>query len=256
MKVSLVIPCYIRGKTDNEMLLRLLDSARTQTRRIDQVIVVDDGSPYTPRGDFECIDYARIRENSGPATARNRGIELALEKGSTYILFSDHDCILSKNWSLEMTAFLRKHALEAAGGLTLAAGDTMIDRFHNINGTLNGRLILPLNEHMLYAPTCNFAISRKVGEEFRFSEHYRKAAGEDVDYCLRVGKKYSIGFCREAIIWHDFGYRGFFSGIPKLVGMFKKYKEANALLYISHPEFFSRSWFDSEPIRGVLNVPY
>ena len=91
---------------------------------------------------------------------------------------------------------------------------------HNVNGTLNGRLILPEKKYFLYAPTCNFGISHRVAEEFRFDKTYRKAAGEDVDYCLRIGKKYPVEVCQKAIVYHDFSYRNSIVGISKLINTF------------------------------------
>ena len=248
MKTCLVVPCYLRNRKDEFMLRRLIDSALRQKQRFRSIIVVDDASPHTFNHSFSGVDCIRAESNSGPAHARNKGIEKALELESSYVLFADHDCILSSDWSLKMTEFMNACSYESAGGLTRAYGKTMIDKFHDINGTLNGRVILPERKHLLYTPTCNFAISHNVAEDFRFDTRYRNAAGEDVDYCLRIRKEYPIGFCRDALVWHDFGYRNILSGILKMTAMFKKYKEANSLLYKSYPEYFANAWYESEAI--------
>ena len=194
------------------------------------------------------VDYIRLEKNCGPAFAQNRGIELAQKRDNSYILFTDHDCILNHNWAFNMINFLQANHFEAVGGLTLAYGNTLIDKFHNLNGTLNGRFILPKREKLLYTPTCNFAISAKIARDFRFDTKYRKAAGEDIDFCIQINQEYSIGFCEFAVVWHDFGYKNSWSGIPKLTSMFRKYKEGNILLYKSHPEYLQNFWYKSEHI--------
>lgn len=248
MKTCFVVPYYLRTARDEYMLKRLIDSAAIQVQPFAAIIAVDDASPNLLNCSRENIIYIRIGTNSGPAKARNAGMEKALELGCSHILFSDHDCVLSRDWSLKMTSFMARTSAQAVGGFTLALGQTLIDKFHDANGTLNGRYILPERKRLLYAPTCNFAISREVAELFQFDTKYRKAAGEDVDYCLRIGRIFPIGFCEEAVVYHDFGYKNAVSGMPRLVNMFEKYKEANALLYASFTEYFSNSWFDSEPI--------
>ena len=250
MKTCLVVPCHIRNQRDENRLRRLVDSALKQILPFHSIIIADDASPYT----FDCgckgVDCLRVGLNSGPANARNKGIERALELESDFILFSDHDCVLSDDWAYRLTQFMKTYCFEAAGGLTLSYGATLIDKFHNTNGTLNGRLLLPGRKHMLYTPTCNFALSCLVAESFRFDTRYRKAAGEDVDYCLKIRKKYPIGFCQEAIVWHDFGYSSTLAGMLRMISMFKKYKEANSLLYESYPEYFANSWYESEAINA------
>jgi len=248
MNICLVVPCYLRNKNDDFMLKRLINSALGQKQQFRSIIIVDDASPCEFNHSYESIEYIRVDINSGPANARNRGIEKAIEYDSSYVLFTDHDCILSNDWSLKISNFMEARCYEAAGGLTRAYGKTIIDKFHDVNGTLNGRLILPERKHLLYAPTCNFAISHRVAKIIKFDNRYRNAAGEDVDFCLRIREQFPIGFCRDAVVLHDFGYRNALSGIPKLTAMFKKYKDANSLLYQSYPEYFANAWYESEAI--------
>lgn len=247
-KTALIVPCFIRSISDRNMLERLIDSALLQKNRFSIILIVDDKSPLIPNYRSNEIQYLRMKKNSGPAAARNAGLEKAMEHKCKYYLFTDHDCILKKDWSKNMVTFLQKSTLNAVGGKTIAFGKTLIDRFHDTNGTLNGRLILPDKKYLLYAPTCNFGITKKIAEGYKFDETYRKAAGEDVDFCLRISKENPIGYCSNAVLYHDFGYRNIIEGLSSLMNMFKKYKEANKLLYDSHPDYFKHSWFNSEPI--------
>jgi len=96
MDLTIVIPTYNRM----DLLSRLLDSivfafSRIQTSIVYEVLVVDDGST----DGTECIsDSHSVRlhriQNSGPATARNVGIEAASGK---LMLFLDDDCVVDSN---------------------------------------------------------------------------------------------------------------------------------------------------------------
>lgn len=85
--VSVVIPTYNRA----DRVVRAIDSVLAQTRPVDEIIVIDDGSTddtekivlrYGPP-----VRYVR-QENAGPAAARNRGIA---EAQGTWIAFLDSD---------------------------------------------------------------------------------------------------------------------------------------------------------------------
>ena len=86
--VSVIIPTYNRG----EFLRRGINSALEGCAENDEIIVVDDGSTDQTRALVESISDPRLlyiyRENSGVATARNHGMELA---SNDLIAFLDDD---------------------------------------------------------------------------------------------------------------------------------------------------------------------
>ena len=85
--ISAVIPTYNRAHFIGEAI----ESVLAQSRAVDEIIVVDDGSTdHTPEvlaGFGNRIRYIR-QENAGPSAARNRGIQAA---GGDYIAFQDSD---------------------------------------------------------------------------------------------------------------------------------------------------------------------
>ena len=115
---SLIIPCYIKTKWDINCLDRLLDSVQQQSQPFDKVYLIDDASPlqYSVRLNF--IEYIQLNENGGPARARNIGIDKAINTGAEYLLFTDHDCILDKEWNKQMTSILMTTDFGAVGGTT------------------------------------------------------------------------------------------------------------------------------------------
>jgi GT2 family glycosyltransferase len=241
----LIIPCHIRNNWDIKCLNRLLESVKNQTLPFEHVYLVDDESPlsYPIMGEF--VDHIRLPENGGPAKARNVGIERALGQGAEHLLFTDHDCVLDQAWNQEMTRFLQNTAFGAAGGRTLSRGTTLLDYYHDINGTLNGKWLLPERKELWYMPSLNFAMKAEVAREFVFDERFPTAAGEDVDLCLRLRSKYKIGFCAKAKLWHDYGYQSTLTGLRRFIKLFMKYKSSSATLYEGHTVLL---WDASESI--------
>jgi hypothetical protein len=144
-----------------------------------------------------------------------------------------------------MTSFLETQYFGAVGGMTFSFGNTLYDYYHEINGTLAGKWLLPEKKELWYMPSLNFGMKKFVAEQFQFDERFPSAAGEDVDLCLRLRSKYKIGFCAQAKLWHDYGYNNIFSGFKKFVNLFKKYKSSSATIYESHTVLM---WDSSESI--------
>ena len=241
---ALVIPCYIRNKWDLDCLSRLLVTVQSQSIKFERVYVIDDASPY--KYELPCeIHSIKLEKNGGPAKARNVGIEQSVADNIQHILFTDHDCVLDSQWNEQMVTFLERTDFAAVGGITFSYGKTLYDYYHDINGTLNGKWLLPDRKELWYMPSLNFGIKSFVADQFHFDERFPAAAGEDVDFCLRLRSKYRIGFCPRAKLWHDYGYKSTLLGFWKFVNLFKKYKSSSATLYEGHTVLL---WDSSESI--------
>jgi GT2 family glycosyltransferase len=245
MTGSLVIPVHLRTPWDLQCLRRLLDSAREQTMPFAHVYIVDDASPLRYSLEGDTVDFIRLPTNGGPAKARNLGAAKALAAGSDHVFFTDHDCILDRDWHSSLSQFLASSSFAAAGGMTYAWGKTLLDRYHELNGTLAGKWLLPDRKELWYMPSLNFGMKSFAVREFPFDERFPSAAGEDVDLCLRLRSKYRIGFCRHAKLWHDFGYSTSVTGLWRFMKLFMKYKSSSATLYEGHTVLM---WDASESI--------
>lgn len=245
----LVVPAFIRSDWDACGLKRLLKSV-DRDDDVHRVVVVDDASPCRFTAHGTRAEVVRLDANGGPARARNVGIERALSLGATNVMFTDHDCVLEPGWARSLASFLAAAPYDAAGGRTFALGSTLLDRFHDVNGTLNGRWVLPERQELLYAPTCNFAVTSKVARLYRFDERFPGAAGEDVEFCFRVRRQFRIGLCPDAVVRHDYGYPSTCTGLRRFVAMFKKYKAANAIVWGEHRGL---DWTASEAIPSEVS---
>ncbi len=101
-KISVIIPTYNRAR----LIAATLDSVFAQTRRADQIIVVDDGSTDgTARVCAQFanrITYQRIA-HAGASVARNAGLEIMQGE---FIAFLDSDDLWEARFLERMTAAL------------------------------------------------------------------------------------------------------------------------------------------------------
>lgn len=105
--VSVIIPSYRSGTVVGDAIRSVLN----QTRRPDEIIVVDDGSPRGDRtaevcADVDAVRYIRRRDNGGASAARNTGIAAA--RGN-YVAFLDADDLWDPEKLEQQLAALAKH---------------------------------------------------------------------------------------------------------------------------------------------------
>jgi GT2 family glycosyltransferase len=229
-----VVPAHLRSPRDVAWLARAV-GALTGEAAIRRVVVVDDASPAALPRLPRRVEVIGLARNVGPAAARNRGIERALAMGARAVLFTDHDCVCDPGWASALVAALaRGHA--AASGVTRALGQTLLDRYQDFAGAMNGRWELPGRRSLLYGPSCNLAVRAEALAAIRFDESFPSAAGEDLDFCHRLRRLGTIAFVPGAVVRHDFGYEGTLEGLGRFLAQIQRYASADPLLWEKHPE--------------------
>ncbi|PYP75341.1 MAG: glycosyl transferase [Gemmatimonadetes bacterium] len=186
--ISVVIPTFGRP----ESLARCLDALAAQTlpRHEFEVVVCDDGSPAPVQTTVESfaermtVRVVRRARSSGPAAARNEG---ARQARGELLAFTDDDCVPTPYWLELLVERMRRHPGHMIGGSIVnvlsddryAAATQMImscvydyyahhDTGHRFFSTTN--LSMPVNRFWMLDG---------------FSERFRRAAGEDYDFCAR-----------------------------------------------------------------------
>ncbi|MEJ6949411.1 glycosyltransferase family 2 protein [Natronospora cellulosivora (SeqCode)] len=239
--VAVIIPAYIKTDFDYNCLKRLVSKLRSQTYKIDNIIIVDDCSPYQYKLEDDLVFY-KFNKNQGPANARNKGLEIALKNNADIIVFTDVDCIPEDNWVEKfINAFKKDSKAHILSGKTKSYNKTWLGKYHEINGTLNGRRFKD-SDLLLYGPTCNLAIIQEAARSIRFNTEFPNAAGEDIDFCFSaIQQGFNIKYCDEAIINHDFGYKKltFFKNIKSFMNQFGKYAKGEKILIDQIPEYYS-----------------
>jgi glycosyltransferase involved in cell wall biosynthesis len=191
-EVSVIIPTWNR----RELLLHAVRSVLAQTRAVEEIIVVDDGSTdgsgealQAEFGDrVMCIRQA----NAGVSVARNRG--LAIARGRYLALLDSDD-----EWLPEKTA-RQVEWLDAHADFGMVLCDVeRIDAERRTIDFLGRRAILPEDGWVLPWVLANPALApvsamfrREVYEDVGgFDESLRTA--EDLDFHLRIARRWQIG---------------------------------------------------------------
>lgn len=238
-KVAIVVPVFVRNEKGKQQVEALIQSIKKQSTKPDYVFLIDDCSPskYNTYG----LNVTKMEVNGGPAKARNKGIELALNNDADIIAFTDSDVILTEDWVKNIKDFFIKNKqYQALSGKTISYGNTWYDLYHDVNGTLNGRKFKELDQ-LLYGPTCNFSIDLKALGDLRFSIDFPLAAGEDIDFCFQFLKKgNNIGYANNVMIYHDFGFERWrhFSNRRAFMNVFRKYAKGEKVLLSRIPEYY------------------
>ncbi|MBN2331334.1 MAG: glycosyltransferase [Candidatus Aenigmarchaeota archaeon] len=180
--VSFIIPAYNAAGN----IGMCIDSVLAQRIR-KEVIVVDDGSTDGTAGIMKKygkrVRYVR-QENSGPASARNRGLRMS--KGS-YVAFVDSDVVLPPGWAREALRLLGPKGIAGAGGPGRSPDRSMVSRA--LDGLLMGETCP--SEDRLIGSVATMDIMYKKGaiKGMSFDESFRSASGEDPDFNFRLMKK-------------------------------------------------------------------
>jgi len=212
--VSLIIPTRNRP----EQLRSCLEAcARLEyPRHLLEFLLVDDGSSPPVSQLLEALPggvRARIlRQNlSGPAAARNRGIE---EAAGELLVFLDDDCLPVPDWLLRFADAYRKRPSAAFGGRT-------VNRLPNCLCSATSQLLIDYLYQYFgrQAPGRGFFASNNLAaprEALRalggFDIAFPLAAGEDRELCdrwLRAG--FALQYVAEAVVRHGhwISFRGF-----------------------------------------------
>lgn len=205
-EVSAIIPTYNR----RQLVVRAIQSALAQTRAVEEIIVIDDGSTdgtgEALAAEFgDRIVYVR-QANAGVSTARNRG--MAMARGRYFALLDSDD-----EWLPEKTArqveWLETHA---DFGMVLCDVDRIdaerrpIDVFRRRDVIREDGWVLGMVlQDPALAPVSAMFRREVFADVGGFDESL--ATAEDLDFHLRVASRWQIGVVEEvlarAIRGHD-----------------------------------------------------
>jgi glycosyltransferase involved in cell wall biosynthesis len=199
--VSVVVPTRDRAESLASCLAALGGQEFLGTF---EVVVVDDGSDDPEAVSRACASTPHTRlirlEGHGPAAARNRGVASA---SGRIVAFTDDDCEPAGDW-------LRRLAAAVDGGACAAAGLTINALEHDVFAEASQSIVTTLMEHSLtrpdiavFATTNNLAATADALRAIRFDERYRRAGGEDRDWCVRFADAgFSIIYDPSAVVRH------------------------------------------------------
>ena len=215
-KLAYVVPTMDRPD-DLRALLRSLES---QTRKPDQVVIVDASDPPIDKvlAPFESLRLVYVREFP-PSLARQRNAGMAaLDDDIEIAGYLDDDLILEPAATARMAAFWDAAAADVGGAAfnilnQPEAEGGPVTRAFLMNGRRPGQMLpsgwpsqIPtvaktLRTDWLYGGATMWR--REVIREFEYDEWFiGHGYGEDVEFSYRVGKKFELYVVAEAQVLH------------------------------------------------------
>jgi GT2 family glycosyltransferase len=210
--VSVVVPV----RDGAQSLPALLDSLAGQDidDELYEVIVVDNAS-RDGTADVAASHGARVVSEPRPNRSRARNAGAAAARADV-ITFTDADCTAAPEWLRSLLA-ARGQAPLLAGRVETTTRTTpnAIERFE-----LRTRYDQQAGVRGGWAATANLLVEREAFEAVGGLDPSYRHIGEDVDFCLRAGRRgYPLRYCDAAVVYHDAEYelspvlrRSFFHG--------------------------------------------
>lgn len=214
MFISAIIPTFNSSKTAQKAVNSLL----IQTQKVNQIIVVDNGSTDKTYSNLQSkfgnkIKLVRNEANLGVTGGRNSGIKYLSSK-TDWVLFFDHDMTADKNMVKQLVAVAiskqtcgiitpkifyssyKKQIWSAGTGINLLTGQVLFRGGYD-NGQYNQI------EEVEVAPAVMLVKSSVLQKINGFDDKYF-ATFEDTDFCFRAKKAgYSVYYSPLAIAYHD-----------------------------------------------------
>jgi len=204
--ITAIIPTYNRASFISDAIASILD----QSRPIDEIIVVDDGSTDNTnillKSFGNRINYIKQR-NCGPGAARNRGIR---EASGDYIAFLDSDDLWVKDKTeIQLDFFNRHRHIDLVFGDMSNFSETVHDDGPEIknkdihdyleshSANLDKILDFIIEENVI--PTPSVMMKRECIQRIGFFDENLKIA-EDFDYWIRASLVCRIGFINAVLV--------------------------------------------------------
>ncbi|MFQ5963106.1 MAG: glycosyltransferase [Candidatus Scalinduaceae bacterium] len=198
--ISVIVPVY-NGEKTIESCIKSLQNQSCPNETY-EIIVVDDGSTDSSPNILEGLGIRFITQpNRGPATARNRGAQIA--KGNI-LLFTDADCVADKRWIEEMVRPFSNPEIVGVKGSYKTLQKELIARFAQAEFEERYRLQKRF-EFIDFVDSYSAGFRKDVFFEIGgFDESFPLPDHEDVDLSYRLsraGKK--MVFNPKAFIYHQ-----------------------------------------------------
>lgn len=204
VEIDVVVPAYNAGR----YIECCLASVIAQTVRVQQVIVVDDGSTddtcakvraFAMRTDIEIRLVSQL--NAGPSAARNKG--LSLTRGDYIALLDADDVWLPTKLEKQLSLFASNPRLGVAYcdyGLITEYGHEIENKGFKLDRTVRGSVQEKLLHGNLIAGSASAVLIKKrcLDETGLFDE--RLVCAEDWDLWLRLAKRHEFDYVDEILV--------------------------------------------------------
>lgn len=236
--ISVVVPVY----NGEETIAQTVECLLRQSLKPDEIIVVDDGSTDGTREALRKFGRritVLTQTNSGPASARNRGVKAAK---CAFVAFTDSDCLPCEDWLFNLSRGFDGGRVAGVGGAVRSAIRGLTGEYVDAV-----RLLDPQSDEdgaIPYLITANACFRRdalvKAG---LFNERFRKPGGEEPDLCFRIKRLgYEFRFVEQALVHHHHRQT-----IKSFLNTIANYGEGLYVLGLLWPDYSIES-----PLRGLI----
>lgn len=202
MKISVIIPTYNRA----HLIKNSIDSVLNQTIKVDEIIVIDDGSSDNTKeflDNYPTITY-HYQKNSGVSGARNAGIKLAK---NDWICFLDSDDIWHENKIEQQIIFHQEHSdifFSFSDEKWIFNGKNIKQKKHQLK--INKKTFTDHLENTFIGAS-TVIIHKSIFLDIGLFDTQLKAC-EDYDLWLRILRKYEVGYIDFKLIDKIAGHQG------------------------------------------------
>lgn len=183
-----------------------LQALEKQTDKNFEIIVIDDGSidssfeaVYVFKKNSDMQMTLLKQENSGPAKARNAGIEHS--KGNI-VIFLDSDCIPQYNWVEEMIRPINDTIVGCNCGYIVKNKESIVARYVDYEIAKRHEKLIGKDINTIGTYSASFT-KRVLIEIGGFDVNYRMASGEDFDLAFNIKKLgYNLVFTDQTFVYH------------------------------------------------------
>src|SRR3972149_3496160 len=231
MSEKLKIGVLIVTFNNAEMLRSVIGAVVSQTRKPDEIVVIDNASPDNTREvvkEFQDVRYIRLDENTGSAGGFHEGIKTAVENND-FVMILDDDIGLESNAIEIMERYLKTLSKEYKLGAVRCryVGQNRVEEVRKITGfAFRGTIIskgaimdvgLPKKEYFLYAEDADYAyrMNQKGWDMFIVPEHLIADKREKAKLKVTV-------FGRDSLLYKE-RFR-FYYAFRNQIDMYIKYK--------------------------------
>lgn len=216
--VSAIIPAFNR----NEMLLRAVNSVLSQSYYNIELIVVDDCSTEDTSEVKDLVKsrnhkFISTKTNSGPAHARNLGVENSSGK---YIAFLDSDDVWNQDKIKKQVVYHSQNPhIKISQCLETWNRNNKKVKQSKKYQTKYGNNFDQCTKYCCVSPSSVFMEKDLFAEYKGFNEDYR--ACEDYELWLRISAKYDLGLTTEELTTKNAGHD---DQLSKIVPALDKYR--------------------------------
>lgn len=179
-KVSLYIPCYNAERYIKECL----DSVINQSYKIDEIMVIDDGSTD------KTVDIAKnypvriisLKENKGLVACRNIAFK---EAKNEFVAALDADCVASPQWLERLMECFLNDDIAGVGGILVERHTLSVaDEWRSVHMAQQWGAELLENPPFLYGN--NTVFKKKSVEKVGFYNERYRTNYEDIELSIRI----------------------------------------------------------------------